>query len=46
MQAQIAVLSPQVMLYKNQQRLLHLEQQSLNQQMSAYTNNKILRDGD
>ena len=46
MQAQISVLSPQVALYKNHQRFLQLEQKSLSQQMSVYTNNKILRDGD
>lgn len=45
MQAQIAVLSPQVALYKNQQRLLQMEQRSLNQQMLQFNTNKILRDG-
>ncbi|XP_059429330.1 bZIP transcription factor 18-like [Corylus avellana] len=46
LEAQISVLSPQVALYKNHQRFLQLEQKSLSQQMSAYTNNKILRDAE
>ena len=45
LQSQIALLSPQVEIYKNQQRLLQLEQKSLNQKMNTVNNKKILRDG-
>lgn len=46
MQAQIAVLSPRVSAYKNQQHMLQMEQNSLNQRMTALTNNKLIKDGE
>lgn len=45
-QAQIALLSPKVAIYKNQQRLLQLEQKTLNQQISTLARHKVLRDGE
>ena len=44
MQAQIAMISPQVSLYKNQNHLLQMEQKSLSQQMLACASSKLLKD--
>lgn len=46
MQAHIAVLSPQVELYRNQQQVLQMEQKRLNQKILNCSRNKLLRDGD
>ncbi|KDP45769.1 hypothetical protein JCGZ_17376 [Jatropha curcas] len=42
----IAVLHPQVMMYRNQQHLLQMEQKRLSQEMSARATTKILKDAE
>ncbi|XP_022150939.1 basic leucine zipper 19-like isoform X2 [Momordica charantia] len=46
LEAHIAVLSPQVELYRNQQHVLQMEQKRLNQKILSCSRNKLLRDAE
>ncbi|XP_050217685.2 basic leucine zipper 34 [Mercurialis annua] len=46
LEAEIAVLQPQVLMFTTQQQLLQMEQKSLHHQLSARTNTKLLKDAE
>ncbi|KAG7037008.1 Basic leucine zipper 34, partial [Cucurbita argyrosperma subsp. argyrosperma] len=46
LEAHIAILSPQVELYKNQQQVLQMEQKTLNQKILCCSRNKLMRDAE